>query len=349
MGAGGVVGRSGGAGVLAQLGGDGVRLEELVPKLLGDCGVGAVVGLSVGVGAVQAEVGAGEARLGGVEASGEGAEPLHKKRDVDGARLGGSGWGWVSRRRGAGAVVAAPPCGVGARSTGTSSAIRAEGAPGLAGGGDGRAVAIRGVVAGQESDEGGVLLSQGLDREEEAVGAVLVGHGRWTDVAGLLTADWMSLGPAAASGAPRGYAQSGALACLLSLHGASRRANLSEHPLLIRCASEDALTALYRGAPHCPALQGISMLFQTACILLAITQPFFLVTPDGLLARPAPSNAAHLASLDTSAPALRTQAHLLAQSMGLPSPSTCSQRKATRSPLDFIHSGPNSPPRRWTR
>ena len=53
----------------------------------------------------------------------------------------------------------------------------------------------------------------------------ITGHGRWTDAAGLLTADWMSPGPAAASGAPRSYAQSGALACLLSLHGASRRAN----------------------------------------------------------------------------------------------------------------------------
>jgi hypothetical protein len=58
------------------------------------------------------------------------------------------------------------------------------------------------------------------------------------------------------------------------------------------------------------------MLFQTACILPAIPQPSFLVTPDGLLARPAPSNAAQLASLDTSAPALRTQAHILAKSMG---------------------------------
>jgi hypothetical protein len=145
---------------------------------------------------------------------------------------------------------------------------------------------------------------------------VIMGHGRWKDAAGLLTADWMSPGPADASGAPHGYAQSSALACLLSLHAASQRANLSESPLLIRCASEEALTALYRGAPHCPALQDISMLFQTACILLAITQPAFLVTPDGLLARPTPSNAAHLASLDTSAPALRTRAHALAQSMG---------------------------------
>ena len=142
------------------------------------------------------------------------------------------------------------------------------------------------------------------------------GHGRWHDSAGLLNADWMSPGPAFASGAPQGYAQSAALACLLSLHAASLRANLSEKPLLIRCASEEALTALHRGAPHCPALQDISMLFQTACILLAITQPAFLVTPDGLLARPAPSNAAHLASLDTSAPALRTQALALAQNTG---------------------------------
>ena len=58
------------------------------------------------------------------------------------------------------------------------------------------------------------------------------------------------------------------------------------------------------------------MLFQTACILLGIPQPAFLVTPDGLLARPAPSNAAQLASLDKSAPALRTLAHKIARSMG---------------------------------
>jgi hypothetical protein len=141
-------------------------------------------------------------------------------------------------------------------------------------------------------------------------------HGHWTDAAGLLTANWMSPGPADSSGAPLGYAQSGALACLLSLHAASQIASLNTHPLLIRCASEEALTALCRGAPHCPALQDISMLFQTACILLAIPQPAFLVTPDGLLTRPAPSNAAQLASLDTSAPELRAIAHSLAESMG---------------------------------
>ena len=141
-------------------------------------------------------------------------------------------------------------------------------------------------------------------------------HGHWTDAAGLLTADWMSPGPTNASGAPHSYAQSMALACLLSLHVAAQHTNLHEHPLLIRCASEEALTALCKGATHCPALQDISMLFQTACILLAIPQPSFLVTPEGLLARPTPSNAALLASLDTSAPALRAKALTLARTMG---------------------------------
>ena len=156
-----------GAGVLAQLGGDGVCLKELVPKLLGDGGVSKVGGMCIGVGTFQAEVGAGEACLGGVEASDEGAEPLLEKWDVYGV-LGS--WGGLGRR--VGAAGATLPCAVGARST--SSAIRAEGTPGIAGGGGGRAVAVRSGGAGQEGDEGGVLLGQGLDREDKAVGAVLV-------------------------------------------------------------------------------------------------------------------------------------------------------------------------------
>ena len=145
---------------------------------------------------------------------------------------------------------------------------------------------------------------------------LVTGHGKWSDAAGLLQAGWLSPGPTLPSGAPQGYAQCNALACLLGLHAASRQANLSARALLVRCASEEALSALSRGAPHCPALQDISMLFQTACILLPITQPSFLVTPAGLLARPTPSNAALLARLDTSSPALRTRATDLAQSMG---------------------------------
>jgi hypothetical protein len=58
------------------------------------------------------------------------------------------------------------------------------------------------------------------------------------------------------------------------------------------------------------------MLFQTACILLQLPQPAFLVTPVGLHLRVPPSNAADLAILDSSAPALRTHAHQLAASLG---------------------------------
>jgi hypothetical protein len=145
---------------------------------------------------------------------------------------------------------------------------------------------------------------------------VITVQGHWTDATGLLQADWMSPGPVTDTGAPCGFAQCHALACLLGLHAASRRIDLSTHPLLIRCASEEALLALARGAPHCPALQDISMLFQTACILLQIAQPSLLVTPSGLHARPAPSNAAMIAALDTSSDILRARAHDLAHSVG---------------------------------
>ena len=124
-----------------------------------------------------------------------------------------------------------------------------------------------------------------------ATGPAIIGHGRWTDAADLLQAEWMSPGPSAPNGAPHGFAHGHALACLLGLHTASQLVELSPRPLPIRCASEEALSALCRGALHCPALQDISMLFQTACMMRPIAQPAFLVTPDGLLTRPTPSNA----------------------------------------------------------
>ena len=144
----------------------------------------------------------------------------------------------------------------------------------------------------------------------------ICGHGPWSAARGLLTASWMAPGPVLESGAPGGFAQRHALACLLSLHEASRRTDLSARPLLIRSASEEALTALGKGANHCPALQDISMLFQTACISLTIPQPAFLVTPAGLHARPPPSNAATLANMDSSAPRLRALVHTLASKGG---------------------------------
>jgi hypothetical protein len=157
----------------------------------------------------------------------------------------------------------------------------------------------------------------------------------------------MSPGPVTTTGAPCGFAQCHALACLLGLHGASRQAKLGERPLLIRCTSEEALFALGLGAPHCPALQDIIMLFQTACILLPIAQPSFLVTPDGLRARPAPSNAANIASLGTSAPCARTHT-LSPRAWGAPSPSTSSPPKVTRSRPVSTHNGPKPHPRLWT-
>jgi hypothetical protein len=142
------------------------------------------------------------------------------------------------------------------------------------------------------------------------------GHGPWSAARGLLQAAWMSPGPALDSGAPSGTAQRHALACLLSLHEASQHSNLGTRPLLIRCASEEALAALCKGAVHCPALQDISILFQTACILLNLAQPSFLVSPAGLLRRPSPTNADTLAALDSSASALRSRVHALADQAG---------------------------------
>ena len=142
------------------------------------------------------------------------------------------------------------------------------------------------------------------------------GHGSWTAIHTLLQADWMAPGDTQASGAPACPTQRHAIACLLSLHAASLQQSLRTRPLLIRCASDAALLALRKGAPHCSTLQDISMLFQTACILLQLSQPAFLVTPFGLQHRVQPPNAAALVTSDASAPALRTHAHRLASRLG---------------------------------
>ena len=94
------------------------------------------------------------------------------------------------------------------------------------------------------------------------------------------------------------------------------------------------------------------MLFQTACILLQIAQPSLLVTPSGLHARPAPSNAAMIAALDTSSDTLRARAHDLAHSVG------CSftldlfatdGNSITPRFYSSTHNGLKPRPRRWTR
>ena len=129
----------------------------------------------------------------------------------------------------------------------------------------------------------------------------------------------MAPGDTLASRAPACPVQRHALACLLSLHAASLRQPLSRvstRPLLIRCASDAALTALRKGAQHCPALQDISMLFQTACSLLQLPQPAFLVTPFWPTQPAATPNATDLVTSDASAPALHTHAHRLAARLG---------------------------------
>ena len=143
-----------------------------------------------------------------------------------------------------------------------------------------------------------------------------LGSGPWSIAKGLLDAPWMSPGPTLPSSAPSCVTQQHALACLLSLHAASKTMDLSAFQLLIRCGSAAALQALGRGNPRCPATQDIAMLFLSACLDLNILQPVFLPTPLGLFLHPTPPNAQVLAILDSSAPALRTFALNLATRAG---------------------------------
>jgi hypothetical protein len=144
----------------------------------------------------------------------------------------------------------------------------------------------------------------------------LTGTGTWLAAHCLLDAPWMSPGLSLPSSAPASPSQQHALACLLSLHEASRHCDLSRYQLLVRCASEDALGALCKGAPHCPALQDIAMLFLSACVHLHLRQPLFLSSPHGQSLRPTPPNASTLALLDSATPTLRKLVRLLALRVG---------------------------------
>ena len=141
----------------------------------------------------------------------------------------------------------------------------------------------------------------------------LTGTGSWTAADGLLNAPWLSAGHALPSPAPVSSAHQHALACLLSLHEASRHVDLTRHQLLVRCACEEALGALCKGAQHCPALQDIVMPFLSACLHLRLQQPLFLTSPQGQALRPIPPNAHVLALLDSATPTLRSMVRSLAQ------------------------------------
>jgi hypothetical protein len=113
-------------------------------------------------------------------------------------------------------------------------------------------------------------------------------HGSWAAAPALLGADWMAQPTFEASGAPRSASQRQALAALLGLHAASRHRNLSASSLIIRTSGRQAIHALQHGDSKDPALQDISMLFQTACLELRLRRPAFLEYLNG--AHPSPSS-----------------------------------------------------------
>ena len=130
-------------------------------------------------------------------------------------------------------------------------------------------------------------------------------HGSWAAAPALLGANWMAQPTFEASGAPRSASQRQALAALLGLHAASRHHNLSASSLIIRTSGRQAIHALQHGDSKDPALQDISMLFQTACLELRLRRPAFLEYLNG--AHPSPSSPSEHgpAGTDSSSPALR--------------------------------------------